>query len=335
MVSRELIEEARAGDQDAFAELVQPYRHELQLHCYRLLGSLQDAEDALQDGLLSVWRSLPSFESRSSFRTWNYGVTTSRCLDALRARRRHQAEIPVPDFPHPTRLGEVLWLEPYPDELLERIADRDPGPEARYETRESLSLAFIKALQMLPPRQRAALILRDALGFHAAEVAEILESTEESVTSALKRARATMAKSFTTEDRLESAIAPNSPEERELAERFARCYERHDVDGLIALLREDVWVRMPPVEFEYQGLEQARAVFESVRMAHLGVTTKLVATRANGQPAFGIYRIDRQTGVFRGTGLFVLGISGGKIRTITRFEGSLLSRFGLPRILSE
>jgi RNA polymerase sigma-70 factor (ECF subfamily) len=192
-VSTDLIARARTGDEDAFRELIDPYRRELHVHCYRILGSIHDAEDALQETLLAAWRGLRAFEGGSAIRAWLYRIATNRCLNALRAgNRRPKIKTPMFDLPDPTRLGEVLWLEPYPDALLDRLADAAPGPDAQYETREAISLAFVKALQLLPPRQRAILILRDVLGFHAREVAQILKSTEESVTSALKRARATL-----------------------------------------------------------------------------------------------------------------------------------------------
>jgi RNA polymerase sigma-70 factor (TIGR02960 family) len=193
-VTADLIDLARAGDGEAFRQLVGPYQWELQVHCYRLLGSVQDAEDAMQDALLAAWQGLSGFEGRASVRTWLYRIATTRCLNVRRSARRRQGTIapPGPQPPEPTRLGEVTWLEPYPDTLLQGLADAGPGPgpEARYEMRESISLAFIIAVQRLPPRQRAVLILRDVLGFAASEAAQILGSTEESVTSALKRAPA-------------------------------------------------------------------------------------------------------------------------------------------------
>ena len=194
-MTADLLARAQAGDEHAFGQLVDPYRRELQVYCYRFLGSVADAEDALQDTLLSAWQHLAGFEGRASVRTWLYRVATSRCLDALRSARRRPPVTAPPaglEPPEPTRLGELPWLEPYPDELLAGLADSAPGPEARYESRESISLAFITALQLLPPRQRAAIILRDVLGFHASEAARILDTSEESVTSALKRARAAL-----------------------------------------------------------------------------------------------------------------------------------------------
>ena len=193
-MAADLIERARAGDGEAFRELTEPYRRELLVHCYRMLGSVQDAEDAVQDTLLAAWRGLGGFEGRSSVRTWLYQIATNRCLNTLRsASRRPAREWNIPGVvpPEPNRLGEITWLEPFPDSLL-AAATGPPGPEARYEHAEAVSLAFVTALQVLPPRQVAVLILRDVLGFHATEVAEMLDTTVESVTSALKRARASL-----------------------------------------------------------------------------------------------------------------------------------------------
>ena len=195
MVTADLISRARAGDGDAFRELTEPYLRELQVHCYRMLGSFQDAEDALQNTLLAAWQGFGGFEGRASLRTWLYRIATNRCLDARRAAGRRPAkewDVPGVEWPEPTRLGEVVWLQPFPDALLEGAIDVPLGPEARYEQTESISLAFVTALQVLPPRQLAVLILRDVLGFHASEVAGMLDSTVESVNSALKRARASL-----------------------------------------------------------------------------------------------------------------------------------------------
>src|SRR4030081_3916645 len=189
----DLITRARTGDGDAFEALAQLYRRELQAHCYRMLGSFQDAEDALQDTLLSAWQGLSGFQERASLRTWLYRIATNRCLNARRSTSRRKAkewDVPGVEPPEPTRLGEAPWLQPYPDTLLEGAIDASPGPDARYEQTESISLAFVTALQLLPPRQLAVPVLREVLGFHANEVAEMLDSTVESVNSALKRARA-------------------------------------------------------------------------------------------------------------------------------------------------
>jgi len=220
--STDLIARARFGDEDAFRELVDPHRRDLQLHCYRILGSAHDAEDALQETLLAAWQGVSKFEGRSSIRTWLYRIATSRCLNMLRlASRRPRAEDQMAeiDLPEPTRMGEVLWLEPYPDALLVGLADSAPGPEAQYEVREAISLAFVTALQLLPPRQRAVLILRDVLGYHAKEVARMLDSTEESVTSALKRARATLQLRLPPSGHGDQPPPPKSAAERELVER--------------------------------------------------------------------------------------------------------------------
>src|SRR5271169_5129601 len=200
-MATDLIVQARAGDEQAFGQLVEPYQRELQVHCYRILGSAQDAEDAVQETLLAAWRGLRGFEQRSSLRTWLYRIATSRCLNALRSAGRRPArewDIPAVEPPEPTRFGEVVWLEPFPDALLEGAVDMPLGPEARYEQTESISLAFVTALQVLPPRQLAVLILRDVLGFHATEVADMLDSTVESVNSALKRARASLQRRWPT-----------------------------------------------------------------------------------------------------------------------------------------
>jgi RNA polymerase sigma-70 factor (TIGR02960 family) len=286
-VSATLIARARAGDGEAFRQLTDPYRRELQVHCYRILGSLQDAEDALQDTLLAAWRGLSGFEERASIGTWLYRVATSRCLNALRSgSRRPRVGWRVPDVEplEPTRRGEVVWLEPYPDLLLEGVPDHAPGPEARFESSEAISLAFVTALQLLPARQRAVLILRDVLGFRASEVAGMLDTTVESVTSALKRARATLGSRLGADHR-EPPPLPNSPAKAELVARLTRAYATGDVGGLVALLTEDVWVAMPPVPLQYQGLELA-ARFHTAVTFRQGRTYQLVSARANGQLAF-------------------------------------------------
>jgi RNA polymerase sigma-70 factor (TIGR02960 family) len=218
-VSENALSRARAGDENAFQELIDQYRGELQLHCYRILGSLQDAEDQLQETLLAAWRGLQGFEERASLRTWLYRIATNRCLNALRDRRRHPQEVSsMVEPPEPTRRSEPIWLEPYPDALLEGVADTAPGPEARYETRESVGLAFVAALQHLPPRQRAALVLRDVLGYQTAEVAEMLDSSDASVKGALQRARATVDERLPVGDR-EGAQLPRAAIEHELVGR--------------------------------------------------------------------------------------------------------------------
>jgi RNA polymerase sigma-70 factor (TIGR02960 family) len=333
-VRADLTARARAGDTDAFRELVAPYQHELQVHCYRILGSAQDAEDALQETLLAAWRGLADFEQRASIRTWLYRIATSRCLNALRASsRRMTMDGPQswPDPPPPTRLGDVPWLEPYPDLMLDQLPDAEPGPEARYEAVEAISLAFVTALQLLPPRQRAVLVLRDVLGFSTAETADILQATPESAASALKRARATLARRSADTPGHEPPPSPGSRTERELVRHLTEAYAMGDVNAIISLLTEDVWLTMPPVPFEYQGREVAGRAL--TLLFGRGLRYRLVATRANGQPAFGIYVHDHRSGVLHANGLMVLTLAGGRISALARFDNSNLARFGLPRTL--
>jgi RNA polymerase sigma-70 factor (ECF subfamily) len=328
-MTSDLLTRARSGDQDAFGQLVDGHRRELEVHCYRMLGSLQDAEDALQETLLAAWQGLAGFEERASVRTWLYRIATNRCLNALRSASRRPRVEPRPlmvEPPEPTRLGEIVWLEPYPDILLEGLPDQGPGPDARYEASESISLAFIAALQVLPPRQRAVLVLRDVLGYPAREVANILGTTEESVTSALKRARVTMKR--------EAPPVSSEPGDVELADRLRRAFEAGDVDGIVALLTEDAWVRMPPLPLEYQGRELAGRFFATVAFRE-GRRYRLVPTRANGQPAFGVYMRDRHTAVAHAFGLLVITVRGGQVSVITRFDNAVLGRFGLPRTLTD
>ncbi|MFZ0042992.1 MAG: RNA polymerase subunit sigma-70, partial [Solirubrobacteraceae bacterium] len=227
---------AREGDEQAFSELTDPYRRELQVHCYRIVGSVQDAEDLLQETLLAAWRSLDQFEGRASFRAWLYRIATNRCLDALRAsRHRIKAVQPMTDPPKPTRLAEPIWLEPYPDVLLEGIPDDAPGPQARYESKEAIALAFTAGLQHLPPSQRAVLVLRDVLGYRASEVSEMLETTEASVNSLLKRARSAFATRLPAASR-ERAHVPDSRRERDIVEHFADAVQAGDTNRVITLL---------------------------------------------------------------------------------------------------
>ncbi len=332
-VTAGLISRARAGDGDAFRELTEPYHRELQVHCYRMLGSFQDAEDALQDTLLAAWQSLGGFEGRASLRTWLYRIATNRCLNARRSASRRPAkewDMPHVEPPEPTRLGEVVWLQPYPDTLLEGAIDVPLGPEARYEQTEAISLAFVTALQVLPPRQLAVLILRDVLGFHANEVADMLDSTVESVNSALKRARASLQRRLPPTAEREPAPAPDSTSEQALVAEFVRTYESGDLDALVALLTDDVFLSMPPIPLEYQGRDVVARLFASIFGS--GRRVDLVPTRANGQPAFGVY-LRAPTGIRHGTGLFVLTLTGDRICAFTRFDNSVLPWFGLPRSL--
>ena len=332
-MTTDLITRARAGDGEAFRELTEPYRRELQVYCYRMLGSLQDAEDALQDTLLGAWQGLEGFEGRASVRTWLYRIATNRCLNARRsASRRPAEEWDVAEYepPEPTRFGEIVWLEPFPDALLEGVMDVPLGPEARYEQAESISLAFVTALQVLPPRQLAVLVLRDVLGFHANEVADMLDTTIGSVNSLLKRARAGLQRRLPTSADREPAPAPDSPSERATVAEFVRAYESGDLDALVALLTDDVFLSMPPLPLEYEGRDVVARFYASIIGS--GRRFDLVPTRANGQPAFGAY-LRAATGVRHGTGLLVLTLTGDRIGSVIRFDTSVLPWFGLPRSL--
>jgi RNA polymerase sigma-70 factor (TIGR02960 family) len=333
VVTGDLISRARAGDGDAFRELTEPHRRELQVYCYRMLGSLQDAEDALQDTLLAAWQGFGGFEGRASLRTWLYRIATNRCLNARRSASRRPAkewDVPEVEPPEPTRLGEVVWLEPYPDALLEGAVDMPLGPEARFELGESISLAFVTALQVLPPRQLAVLVLRDVLGFHASEVADMLDSTVESVNSALKRARASLQHRRPPAADREPPPALNSPSEDAIVAKFVRAWESADLDALVALLTDDVFISMPPIPFEYEGRDVVARFCASLFRA--GRRFDLLRTRANGQLAFGAY-LRAPNGISHGMGLFVLTLTSDRICAMTRFDNSVLPWFGLPRSL--
>jgi len=333
-VNTDLVDRARRGDQGAFTDLVEPYRRELHVHCYRILGSVADAEDALQETLFSAWRSMPRFEGRASVRTWLYRIATNRCLNALRAGKHRRAEMLVLDQepPPPTRLGDVPWLEPYPDALLEGSALGDVGPEGRYEIREAMSLAFVTALQLLPPRQRAVLVLRDVLGFTAAEVATMLGSTLQSVESARKRARAAVQRELDAADERPPPV--NSPEEQQLVRKLVDAFEEADIDGIVALMTEDAWLRMPPVPLEYQGRELAGRFLKEITFRQ-NRRYRMLGTRANGQPALAVYVLDKLTGVGHAFGLFVITLRGERISAITRFDNAVIDRFGLPRTIED
>jgi RNA polymerase sigma-70 factor (ECF subfamily) len=333
LVTADLISRALTGDGEAFRTLAEPHRRELQVHCYRMLGSFQDAEDALQETLLAAWQGLGGFEGRASIRSWLYRIATNRCLNARRSASRRPArewDMSQVEPPEPTRLGEVVWLEPFPDALLEEATGVPPGPEACYEQTEAISLAFVTALQVLPPRQLAVLILRDVLGFHANEVADMLDSTVESVNSALKRARASLQRRQPPAEEREPAPAPGSPSEDAIVAKFVRAYESGDLDALVALFTGDVFLSMPPIPLEYQGRDVVARLCASIFSS--GRRVDLVPTRANGQPAFGAY-LRASTGIRHGTGLFVLTLTGDRICAFTRFDNSVLPWFGLPRSL--
>ena len=333
MVTADLMSKARAGDGDAFRELTEPYRREIEVHCYRMLGSFQDAEDVLQDTLLSAWQGLAGFKGRSSLRIWLYRIATNRCLNARRSASRRPAkewDVPNVEPPEPTRLGEVVWLEPYPNLLLESAIDMPLGPEARYEQTESISLAFVTALQALPPRQLAVLVLRDVLGFHADEVADMLDSTVDSVNSALKRARASLQRLRPTVGDREPPPARGSAAEDAIVASFVQAWESANLDALVALLTDDVFISMPPMPFEYEGRDLVARFCASLFGS--GRRFDLVRTRANGQPAFGAY-LRTPNGISYGMGLYVLTLTGDRICAMTRFENTVLPSFGLPRSL--
>jgi RNA polymerase sigma-70 factor (ECF subfamily) len=335
-----LLRRARTGDEAAFADLADGFRSELQLHCYRIVGSVQDAEDLVQETLLAAWRGLERFEGRASVRSWLYRIATNRCLNALCDRGRRPQELPslpedAPRPPQPSRLGEPVWLEPYPDILLEGLRDRSQQPGARYEAREAIGLAFVTALQRLPPRQRAVLVLRDVLGFHAAEVAEMLGVTEVSVNRALQRARQAVERTVPPGQR-EIAPLPGSRVERELVARFTSAFEAGDIPGVVALLTDNAVLTMPPEPFEFQGPLAIGQFLSTVPAGGALERFRLVPTRANGQPAFGCYLRDPHAAVLHAYGLMVLTVRGNRVAAITGFaDPSVFRSFGLPRTLRE
>ncbi|HEX6352888.1 RNA polymerase subunit sigma-70 [Actinophytocola sp.] len=325
-MEQDVVDRAVTGDEHAFAELVEPYRRELRVHCYRMLGSLTDAEDVLQETLLAAWRGLAGFERRASVRAWLYRIATNRCLNAMRDAKRRTPPEPVPPFqpPEPSRRSEITWLQPYPDALLAGIADAAPEPAARYQTMEAVELAFVSALQRMPPRQAATLVLRDVLGFTADEVAEMLATTPTAVKGALQRARAALQADTRTP-------RPEPEKERDLGRRFAEAFTSADIDGVIALLTDDAWLSMPPAPHEYHGTA-AIAAFLRVSFTHRSdLRVRLVPTKANGQPAYGVYLGEPGSPA----GLFVLTMAGDRIHHIARFHtDALFPRFGLPVTLS-
>ena len=333
MVTADRLSRARAGDGEAFRELAESHRRELQVHCYRMLGSFADAEDAVQETMLAAWQGIGGFaEERASLRTWLYKIATNRCLNARRAASRRPArERDVSQFeaPVPTPRDEPVWLQPFPDALLEDAAGL-LGPEARYEQAEAISLAFVTALQLLPPRQLAVLILRDVLGFRASEVADMLEVTVQSVNSALKRARASLQRRQPAAGH-EPPPAAGSPAEDAIVAMFARAWESADLNALVALLTDDAFIAMPPEPFGYEGRDAVARFW--ARQFGAGRRFDLVPTRANGQPAFGTYL--RVPGIRHATGIWVLTLAGDRISAMTRFDNSVLPSFGLPRSLPD
>ena len=321
-----LVAAARAGDEAAFRALTEPYRRELHVHCYRMLGSLHDAEDAFQETLLRAWRHLASFEPRSSIRAWLYRIATNVCLTAAARRQREPAPI-THDLT--TSEGEAITLAPYPDALLDELSSAEPG--ARYDLDESVQLAFLAAVQLLPPRQRAVLLLRDVLGFAAAEVAELTDASTASVNSALQRARATL-EQRRRDGRLDRTRTPPPDDvERSLVRRYIEAWQSVDIDALVALLREDAVMTMPPEPLLFRGAQAIGDFFATVPAGGALDEIRLLPTRANRKPALAAYLLDRESGNHQAYGLMVLSLDGDAIAEITGFaDPTLFPLFGLP-----
>jgi RNA polymerase sigma-70 factor, ECF subfamily len=332
----ELLAAARGGDEEAFRRIVEPHRAELHAHCYRMLGSLHDAEDALQNVMLRAWRGLRRFEGRSATRAWLYKIATNVCLDAI--GKRPKRVLPI-DYAPPARTGddpgeplsETVWVEPYPDERL-GLEDGHAAPEARYEQREAVELAFIAALQHLPPRQRAALILREVLGFSAREVAAALDTTVASVNSALQRARKAVDERLPEQSQQATMRSLGDERLRRVVEDFIDAFERGDIDAILALLAEDATFTMPPYATWYRGRE---AIADSWLMpGGLPPRLRYVPTRANGQLALATYQLDRDEGGYVPIALDVLTLDGSRIADVTAFRMPETFRsFGLPDTL--
>jgi RNA polymerase sigma-70 factor (ECF subfamily) len=333
MTDSQLIDTAVAGDERAFGELVAPHRRLLYSHCYRMLGSLHDAEDAVQETLLRAWRNLSSFQGRSSLRTWLYTIATNVCLRAIERRPSRVLPMdygPVADPHDPIRepLLESVWIDPYPDEQLV-LDDGLGGPEARYEQRESIELAFIAALQLLPARQRAVLILRDVLGYSGAEVAKALDTTPASVYSALQRAHATMEKRRPDRSQQTTLRALGDEQLEAIVARYVEAWANNDVDALVGMLTETATLAMPPIPSWYLGREAIEAVFNTAVFDGIR-SWRMVPTAANGQLAVGAYELG-SSGVYAAHGVTVLTLRGGLIDEISHFRTpSLVERFGLP-----
>jgi RNA polymerase sigma-70 factor, ECF subfamily len=333
-----LLEDARRGDERAFAELVALHRSVLHAHCYRMLGSVQDAEDALQETLLNAWRALPRFEGRSSLKSWLYRIATNACLKMI--ERRPNRVLPVDHAPAADprdALGppllESIWLEPYPDAGVE-LEDGLPSPAARYEQRESIELAFVAAIQHIPARQRAVLILRDVLGFSAREVAETLEMTPAAVDTALQRAHKTADERLPARSQQATLQALGDEELRGIVDGFVGAWERADVDSVVAMLAHDVTIAMPPQLTWYRGREAVALFLRTVPLA-AGMRWRLVPVGANGQLAFGEYRWNETARRFVGRSIMVLTLADALIVDLTAFGSpALLAHFGLPQQLT-
>ena len=317
---------ARAGDQSAFAALVEPYRGELQAHCYRMLGSYEDSEDLVQETFLRAWRRRKSFQGRSSFRAWLYRIATNACLDVIE-RRPRTARAGEGSKP----LAEVPWLQPYPDEALEAVPSADAEPDAEVVARETMELAFIAAIQLLPPKQRAALILRDVLGWSAAETAALLETSVPAANSALQRARATMKRRLPSRRIEWTTGSEPTDEERALLDRYMDATNRNDPAAMVRLLREDAVCSMPPLDAWYVGNEAIVAAwveggFGTEALGHL----QSVPVAANRQPAVAVYRRRPGETEYRPLALDVLRFEEGRVAEIVVFGPAVFPAFGLP-----
>jgi RNA polymerase sigma-70 factor, ECF subfamily len=334
----QLLEAARAGDEKAFALLLGPYQAQLRTHCYRMLGSIHDAEDALQETMLRAWSGLANFEGRSSLRSWLYRIATNASLRMIEKRPKRVLPIdygPAAD-PHVAfgePLTESVWLEPYPDAQLGLDASM-LGPDARYEQRESIELAFAAAFQHLPARQRAVLILRDVLGFSARETAETLDMTPVSVDSALQRAHKAIQERVPAQTQQATLKALGDSELRQIVNRFADAWERNDVDAVVAMLADDARMMMPPWPSWYEGRD-AVATFLSNWPLSLRKSWQLLPTGANGQPAAAGYLWNEQTSAFKPETIIVLTFQAARIHEITAFRSpELFALFGLPQQLN-
>lgn len=326
---------------DTFPRFAEPHRRELKLYCYRMLGSLQDAEDLVQETFLNAWSSLDEFEGRASFKNWLYRIATNVCLNALASRSRRRRFVPEqlgrPSIAVPQGApdSEIRWLEPYPDFELEGVVDSDPGPEGRYEARESVRLAFLAAIQQLPPRQRAILIFADVMDWSAAEIALLLGGSVASVNSVLQRARATMRSHYREEETQASSTA--EPVNRRLLDRYVRAWEGTDLDGLVSLLKEEATYSMPPWRHWYAGRDSIRDFFGTVWKSYRGF--RLVPVAANTQPAFALYSRASEPRVWNAHSLHVLSILDNRISQLTMFMNplghALFPAFRLPSILRD
>jgi RNA polymerase sigma-70 factor, ECF subfamily len=323
-------------DRASFERQVEPLRRELRLHCYRMLGSPHEAEDLVQETYLRAWRSLDSFEGRSSVRSWLYRIATNACLNALASRKYshrllpEQRSPPSEQMPSGEPSTDIPWLAPYPDSQLAALADAAPNPAARYEIRESVQLAFLAVIQQLPPRQRAALLLCDVLGWSAAETASLLGGSSASINSVLQRARG-MLSVRCPEDRVRTPSASDLGQ-RELLERYVRAWEGADIQGFVSLLKEDATFAMPPWEYWYRGRDSIRTFFSRAWTAYAGF--RLVAVGANCQPAFAFYSCKSGEAIFHAHSVTLLEIRGGVIAAMTKYMKpigpALFVDFGLP-----